>query len=82
VVRRFRAYFLLAPSAGDSHAGMAIGTDDLDSWTALQFEPDRGVYQGGWRSRLASASVNRMGTVLPLGPASLIVRTGKIPLRF
>ncbi len=35
------------PSAGDSHAGMADETDGLDSWTALQFEPGRGVYQGG-----------------------------------
>ena len=35
------------PSAGESHAGMANGTDGLDSWTALQFEPGCGVYQGG-----------------------------------
>jgi hypothetical protein len=36
-----------APNVGESHAGMANGTDGLDSWTALQFEPGRRVYQGG-----------------------------------
>jgi hypothetical protein len=35
------------PRAGEGHAGMANGTDGLDSWTALQFEPGRGDYQGG-----------------------------------
>jgi hypothetical protein len=35
------------PSAGKSHAGMANGTEWLDSLTTLQFEPGRGVYQGG-----------------------------------
>ena len=35
------------PSAGDSHAGRANGTDGPDSSTALQFEQGRGVSQGG-----------------------------------
>jgi pilus assembly protein CpaF len=35
------------PGAGDSHAGMADGTDCPDSSTALQFERGRAVYQGG-----------------------------------
>jgi hypothetical protein len=35
------------PSAAESHAGMANGTDCLDSLTTLQFEPGRGVSQGG-----------------------------------
>jgi hypothetical protein len=34
-------------SPGDSHAGMANGTDCPDSSTTLQFEPGRGVSQGG-----------------------------------
>jgi hypothetical protein len=33
--------------AGTTHAGMADGVDGPDSQTALQFEPGRGVYQGG-----------------------------------
>ncbi len=36
-----------APDAEESHAGMANGTDGLDSGTALQFELSRGVYQFG-----------------------------------
>jgi hypothetical protein len=35
------------PSAGESHASMAHGTDCPDSLTILQFEEGRGVYQGG-----------------------------------
>ena len=35
------------PNAGERHAGMADGIDGLYSRTALQFEPGRGVYQGG-----------------------------------
>jgi hypothetical protein len=35
------------PSAGESHACMANGTDCRDSLTTLQFEPGRGVSQGG-----------------------------------
>jgi hypothetical protein len=36
-----------APNAGGCHAGMANGPDGLDSWTALPFEPGRGVDQDG-----------------------------------
>jgi hypothetical protein len=74
----------LAPPARrgyDARARRARLISDLDSGTALQFELSRGVYQGGRRSRLASASANRKGAVLTSGPVPLIGRTRTKPLR-